>query len=837
MREVAVEPVRPSLPRQVFGDARRVGDPVVGEVIARRTTWPSSAFGTSTPSLSTAVPTPVPIVTIDHHTAHGRAPRRSAPRRSPPRRRRSTRRTDDRSRARTPSTRARRSTIVSMCAAVRRTPSVTTPGQRAADRARAGQLGARARRPRPPPRPGVAGCGVSTRMRPVACPVVRSTTRRLDAAAADVDTHERCSRRSASSSAMNLVPHGLVSGQWRFSRTTHSWATAARPRWCRARARSTGGARRASTRPPASRRCSARPTHGRFCIAPAPRADGRTSHHPPLPPGNDGARDRARRPSTGASASSTASRSGTPGRSSCASSKASTGTVDMTRRAHRAVRLRLDRPVGAPGRRALARDRRARRPRAVHAGAPRTATARPRRREFTVAAGEQVPFVLGWFPSQRPAPGPRRRGRRSIDAHDRRTGERWSARCALLGRVARAGAAFAAHARGADVRADRRHRRRARPPRCRRRSAASRNWDYRYCWVRDATLTLEALPDRRLPARGVALARVAVARRGRRSRHAADDVRRRRRTPAHRARARLAARATRDRRPVRTGNGAHSQLQLDVYGELLDVLWQAARAGTPPSDELVVARAPAARRARGPLARARRRHLGGARRSPPLHALEGACAGSRSTARSRWSSRPATTARSIAGARSATRSTPRCCEQGYNEERGAFTQSFGTDDARRVGAHDPARRLPARRRPARRLDDRRDQPRAAPSTGSCCATTRPTPSVDGIGEPEGVFLPCSFWMVEALALAGRPRRGARVVRAPARGRQRPRPLLRGVRRRRRAACSATSRRRSRTSRSSPPRTRSRPTGRRTGRRRRDVATPRPSVTGPRKALT
>ena len=26
--------------------------------------------------------------------------------------------------------------------------------------------------------------------------------------------------------------------------------------------------------------------------------------------------------------------------------------------------------------------------------------------------------------------------------------------------------------------------------------------------------------------------------------------------------------------------------------------------------------------------------------------------------------------------------------------------------------------------------------------------------VDGIGEPEGVFLPCSFWMVEALALAG-----------------------------------------------------------------------------------
>jgi GH15 family glucan-1,4-alpha-glucosidase len=28
-------------------------------------------------------------------------------------------------------------------------------------------------------------------------------------------------------------------------------------------------------------------------------------------------------------------------------------------------------------------------------------------------------------------------------------------------------------------------------------------------------------------------------------------------------------------------------------------------------------------------------------------------------------------------------------------------------------------------------------------------------SLDGIGEREGVFLPCSFWLVEALALAGK----------------------------------------------------------------------------------
>ena len=45
-----------------------------------------------------------------------------------------------------------------------------------------------------------------------------------------------------------------------------------------------------------------------------------------------------------------------------------------------------------------------------------------------------------------------------------------------------------------------------------------RNWDYRYCWLRDATLTLVAMLQRRLPRRGEGLARVAAARGRRRSR-------------------------------------------------------------------------------------------------------------------------------------------------------------------------------------------------------------------------------------------------------------------------------------------------------------------------------
>lgn len=98
-----------------------------------------------------------------------------------------------------------------------------------------------------------------------------------------------------------------------------------------------------------------------------------------------------------------------------------------------------------------------------------------------------------------------------------------------------------------------------------------RNWDYRFCWVRDASLTLEALwvaacPDEA----GHFFEFLATAAGG--SLRAGSDLQilygigAERLVPEHEL-AHLAGFAA--SRPVRIGNGAWNQSQLDVYGELL----------------------------------------------------------------------------------------------------------------------------------------------------------------------------------------------------------------------------------------------------------------------------
>jgi len=111
----------------------------------------------------------------------------------------------------------------------------------------------------------------------------------------------------------------------------------------------------------------------------------------------------------------------------------------------------------------------------------------------------------------------------------------------------------------------------------------TRNWDYRFCWLRDATLTLMALMNAGYFDEASSwrewLLRAASGRPGelqimyglagerRLNEWEADWL------PGYE-----------QSRPVRIGNAAYSQAQLDVFGEVMDALHQARRGGMPSGE-------------------------------------------------------------------------------------------------------------------------------------------------------------------------------------------------------------------------------------------------------------
>lgn len=108
-----------------------------------------------------------------------------------------------------------------------------------------------------------------------------------------------------------------------------------------------------------------------------------------------------------------------------------------------------------------------------------------------------------------------------------------------------------------------------------------RNWDYRFCWLRDATFTLQAFMQ-------LGYFEEAQAWRDWLLRVIAGDpaqlqimygVAGERQLPEWEV-PWLAG--FRDSRPVRVGNAAAAQMQLDVFGEVSDALMQAAKGGLPP---------------------------------------------------------------------------------------------------------------------------------------------------------------------------------------------------------------------------------------------------------------
>ena len=111
-----------------------------------------------------------------------------------------------------------------------------------------------------------------------------------------------------------------------------------------------------------------------------------------------------------------------------------------------------------------------------------------------------------------------------------------------------------------------------------------RNWDYRFCWLRDATLSLLALMNAgyyeeagcwrdwllRAVAGVPAQAQIMYSITGERrlTEYEVDWL------PGYEG-----------SRPVRIGNGAHGQIQIDVYGEVMDALYQAQRGGLASSND------------------------------------------------------------------------------------------------------------------------------------------------------------------------------------------------------------------------------------------------------------
>jgi GH15 family glucan-1,4-alpha-glucosidase len=105
-----------------------------------------------------------------------------------------------------------------------------------------------------------------------------------------------------------------------------------------------------------------------------------------------------------------------------------------------------------------------------------------------------------------------------------------------------------------------------------------RNWDYRFCWLRDATLTLLAFMDAGHVEEAAAwrdwlVRAIAGSPRQMQIMYGVGGERRLTEWEA------TWLSGYEGSRPVRIGNAAHAQLQLDVYGEVMDALHQARKAG------------------------------------------------------------------------------------------------------------------------------------------------------------------------------------------------------------------------------------------------------------------
>jgi GH15 family glucan-1,4-alpha-glucosidase len=200
--------------------------------------------------------------------------------------------------------------------------------------------------------------------------------------------------------------------------------------------------------------------------------------------------------------------------------------------------------------------------------------------EFTVKAGESVPFVLSYGSSSQTLPA-------SIDPFGalKRTEDswrQWSDQCSDVGpwseAVRRSLITLKAltYAPTGGIVA-------AATTSLPERLGGVRNWDYRYCWLRDATFTLLALMqlgyyDEARAWRDWLIRAVAGS---------PKQVQIMYGVGGERWLPELFVpwlRGYENSSPVRIGNAAHEQLQLDVFGEIADAMFQALKSGMQPAE-------------------------------------------------------------------------------------------------------------------------------------------------------------------------------------------------------------------------------------------------------------
>ncbi|MFE9247341.1 glycoside hydrolase family 15 protein [Streptomyces sp. NPDC007088] len=372
--------------------------------------------------------------------------------------------------------------------------------------------------------------------------------------------------------------------------------------------------------------------------------------------------------------------------------------------------------------------------------------------EFELKAGEKVAFVLTWYPSHKKHP-------RLIDPYQALEDSvadwrAWAAQCRYEGpyreQVVRSLITLKAltYAPTGGIVA-------AATTSLPESLGGVRNWDYRYCWLRDSTLALGAM----ISAGFLGEAR---AWRDWLLRAVAGDpstlqimygLAGERRIPEYEL---PWLSGYENSAPVRIGNDAAHQLQLDVYGEVIDSLHLAERAGLH------------AKKHAWQLQLALMEFLEGAWREPDeglwevrgprrqfVHSKVMAWVAADRTVRS-LEANPRLEGEVERWRRMRDEIHREVCERGYDAERNTFTQSYGSQELDAALLLIPRSGFLPPDDP--RVSGTIDAVRRELGSGSSGLLLRYSPGegeVDGLPGAEGAFLVCSFWLADALHMVGR----------------------------------------------------------------------------------